>query len=240
MAGRILCCVCVWSMILCTAACADGGAKKEMKEINGIQLSVKEAGAGPDMILVHGRGFRKEGMDAFFDRYQNSFHVISYDVRCHGASENTPEFTLEDCADDLAALVEAYELDQPIVIGFSMGSYITLLTAERHPGIFSRIVLIGTKGSESVSTEQLAAEPDKVRRACLNYDLFPEMEKINVPALVMSGDHDSVNPPEKGQAVAEALPNAHFEVIPHADHVAWFGNAERVFSLTDAFLNQDK
>ena len=221
-----------------SAACAEGGVKREMKEINGIQMSVKEAGSGPDLILVHGRGYYKEGMDAFFERYQKDWHVVSYDVRCHGGSEDTEVFALEDCSDDLAALVEAYGLDHPVVIGFSMGSYITLLTAERHPGLFSGIVLIGTKGSESVSAQQLAAEPDKVRRALLNYDLFPEMDKIDVPALVMTGDGDSVNPPEKGRAVAEALPDARFEVIPHAEHIAWFGNAERVFALTDDFLAQ--
>ena len=222
-----------------SAAQASGSVKQEMKTVNGIQLSVKEAGSGPDMVLVHGRGFRKEGMDAFFERYQTGWHVISYDVRCHGNSEDTDAFTLDDCANDLAALVEIYGLEHPVVIGFSMGSYISLLTAEKHPDLFSRLVLIGTKGREKVSGERLASEPDKVRRALLDYDLFPEMDKITVPALVMTGENDATNPPEKGRAVAEALPDASFEVIPNAEHIAWFGNGQRVFSLVDAFLERE-
>ena len=219
-----------------SAVQAEGKVKMEMKSINGIQISVKEAGSGPDLILVHGRSYRKEGMDAFFEHYQDSFHVISYDVRCHGDSDDSDEFRLEDCADDLAALVEAYGLDHPAVIGFSMGSYITLLTAEKHPDLFSRLILIGTKGSEKVSAERLAAEPDKVRRALLDYDLFPEIEKITIPVLVLTGENDETNPPEKGRAVADALPDASFEIIPNAGHIAWFGGAQMVFTLTDTFL----
>ncbi len=222
--------------LVVSAAQAEGSVKLEMKSINGIQISVKEAGKGPDLILVHGRSYRKEGMDAFFERYRDSFHVISYDVRCHGDSDDPDEFRLEDCADDLAALVEAYGLDHPAVIGFSMGSYITLLTAEKHPEIFSRLILIGSKGSEKASAERLAAEPDKVRRALLDYDLFPDMGKITIPTLVLTGENDTTNPPAKGRAVADALPDASFEIIPNAEHIAWFGGAQTVFALTDAFL----
>ena len=51
--------------LVISAAQAEGSVKLEMKSINGIQISVKEAGKGPDLILVHGRSYRKEGMDAF-------------------------------------------------------------------------------------------------------------------------------------------------------------------------------
>ena len=162
--------------------------------------------------------------------------MISYDVRCHGRSTDTEVFSLDDCAKDLAELVKSYQLNRPQVIAFSMGSYIAELTAEKHPAMFSKMVLIGTKGSEKASAEVLSAEPDKVRKALLDYDLFSQMDKITVPVLLMTGENDTVNPPQKGQAVADALPDAVFYIIPHAEHIAWFGNAQAVFSYTDEFL----
>lgn len=126
----------------------------QLLEVNGIHLSVKEAGAGPDMVLIHGKGYSKENMDILFAHYAPTFHVVSYDVRGHGESDKPAAFTLEDDVADLAALVEKMGLREPVVIGFSMGSYIALKTAEEHPGLFSKIVLIGTKPGGATSSTQ--------------------------------------------------------------------------------------
>lgn len=49
--------------------------------VNGINISLKQAGTGPDMILIHGIFASKEIMNPLFDYYRKSYHVISYDVR---------------------------------------------------------------------------------------------------------------------------------------------------------------
>lgn len=38
---------------------SNGEEQERMLQVNGVSLSVKEAGSGPDMILIHGRGFDK-------------------------------------------------------------------------------------------------------------------------------------------------------------------------------------
>ena len=129
-------------------------------EVNGIHLSVKEAGNGPDMVLIHGKGYSKENMDRLFNNYKDRFHVVSYDVRGHGESDKPEAFTFADDVEDLYQLTIVLGLDKPIAIGFSMGSYIALRTAEDHPGIFSKLVLIGTKpgGQSSIVTIQEEAK----------------------------------------------------------------------------------
>ena len=121
--------------------------KEEMLETGNVRLSVKQAGSGPDMILIHGRTLSKEAMDPLFEYYKDRYHVVSYDVRGHGQTESGGPCTLDDLSDDLTGLIDAYHLEKPIVIGFSMGSYITLRTAERYPDLFQGIVLIGTRGA---------------------------------------------------------------------------------------------
>ena len=126
--------------------------------INGINISVKQAGTGPDMILIHGIFATKEIMNSLFDYYKNDYHVISYDFRGHGESDKPEKFVLEDYSKDLAAIIKYLNLDKPVVVGLSMGSYITLRTAELYPTILSKIVLIGVRGKGEISLMEKAVE----------------------------------------------------------------------------------
>ena len=252
-------------------------------KINGVRIAVSEAGSGQPMILIHGRGYSKEMMGRISAHYAGKYHVFSYDVRGHGESDKPQRFTMDDDAEDLRALIDYYGLEKPAVVGFSMGSYIALKAAEKYPSLFSRIVLIGTKGGGSTSSterirddakmgglsrEQLAelmvrrvfapqvtmeeiaafdreiASPVKltdenqqaITRSMQNFDLMTDACRVEIPALVMTGEFDGMNPPEEGRKVAQALPNARFEVIPGAGHIAFFENPNRVLALMDEFL----
>jgi pimeloyl-ACP methyl ester carboxylesterase len=52
--------------------------------------------------------------------------------------------TLEDCADDAAAVVKELGATSVITVGYSMGGPISLLTAQRHPDLVSGMVLQAT------------------------------------------------------------------------------------------------
>ena len=209
--------------------------QERMLEVGRVRLSVKEAGSGPDMILIHGRTLAKEDMDPLFDHYRDSYHVVSYDVRGHGKTESGGECTLDDLSDDLVGLINAYQLEKPVVIGFSMGSYIALRTAERYPDLFTGIVLIGTRGKGHVTQFSIS---DEVAEAMQSFDNMTDIAKATVPSLVLSGEKDFINPPEEGRKVADALPDAEFKLVPDAQHEAYRTNPEFVFEETDAFLNR--
>lgn len=104
-------------------------------EINGIEISFKKEGTGPDIIFLHGIFASKEIMNPLFNHYKDKYHVISYDLRGHGESGKPEKFNLDNHADDLAAIVNYFNLKKPIVIGLSMGSYVALKTAEKYPDI---------------------------------------------------------------------------------------------------------
>ena len=209
--------------------------REEMLEVGSVRLSVKEAGSGTDMILIHGRTLSKEDMDPLFDRYKERYHVVSYDVRGHGKTESGGTCTLDDLSDDLVGLIDAYQLEKPVVIGFSMGSYIALRTAERYPDLFSGIVLIGTRGKGHVSRFSIS---DEVADAMKNFDNMTDISKAVAPALVLTGENDFINPPEEGENVAKALPDAEFMLVPDAEHEAYKTNPDFVFEQTDIFLER--
>ncbi len=88
-----------------------------------------------------------------------SNRLVAYDVRGHGESEiGQGIFTIEFFVDDLIAMMDHLKIRQAILVGLSMGGYIALRAAERHPNRVKALVLCNTK-----------AEPDsneaKIKRS---------------------------------------------------------------------------
>ena len=66
-----------------------------------------------------------------FPALAGKYHVLAMDVRGHGRGIRSAEpFTLEDCADDAAALLHTLGIRDAIVAGYSMGGPISLLLAQ--------------------------------------------------------------------------------------------------------------
>ena len=108
-----------------------------------------------------------------------------------------------------------------------MGSYITSKAAEKYPDMFSKIVLIGTRGQGDTYPPARKNLRGKRQKRSRNYrfthkfDLMTDIKKVNIPALVITGENDKINPVSEGRKVADALPDAKFFVIPGAEHVAF-------------------
>lgn len=109
-----------------------------------VRDSGPRADAAPTLLLLHGWTV---GADLnFFAVYQQlarSYRVIALDHRGHGRGMRSSEpFSLEDCADDAAALlgVLAVKPGRTIALGYSMGGPVALLLARRHPGVVSALV----------------------------------------------------------------------------------------------------
>lgn len=69
------------------------------------------------------------------------YRVIGLDQRWHGGGIRSPEFALEDCADDVIALADALGVEHFAVAGYSMGGLVAQLVAHRHPERLSGLVL---------------------------------------------------------------------------------------------------
>jgi 3-oxoadipate enol-lactonase len=104
------------------------------------------ASASPAVLLLH--GWTASADINFFPVYASladSYRVIAMDLRGHGRGMRSLEpFTLEDCADDAAALLEQLKAGRVIVVGYSMGGPVGLLLARRHPGQVAAIVMQAT------------------------------------------------------------------------------------------------
>ena len=98
------------------------------------------------MLLLH--GWTASADINFFAVYAclaESYRVIALDQRGHGRGLRSPEpFSLQDCADDAAALLEQLGVGRVIVVGYSMGGPVGMLLARRHPGLVAALVMQAT------------------------------------------------------------------------------------------------
>ena len=68
----------------------------------------------------------------------------------------------------------------------------------------------------------LRSDPDVIQAACMalaGLDLRPELGKVNVPVLVLVGEHDEATPPPMSRELAALLPNARLKIIAGCAHV---------------------
>ena len=71
--------------------------------------------------------------------------VLAIDHRGHGRGLRSEErFTLQDAADDAAALLRTLDAGPAIVVGYSMGGPIAMRLWERHPDVVAGLVLEAT------------------------------------------------------------------------------------------------
>lgn len=99
----------------------------------------------PALVLLHALG--TTGLLTWYPAIRplsEQFRVITLDQRWHGRGICSDEFSLYDCADDVAALLDVLEVDEAIVGGFSMGSIIAQRVWRQHPSRVAGLALAAT------------------------------------------------------------------------------------------------
>lgn len=92
---------------------------------DGGSLSFRDEGQGQALVLLHGWGMRKEVFDSQFAGLAGRFRLIAPDLRGHG--ESTPasnDGAIPTLADDIGRLLEHLDVDQAVIVGWSMGAMV--------------------------------------------------------------------------------------------------------------------
>ena len=142
---------------------AQGGG---LVRARSVELFVERRGRGASVVFLHGladdhRLWRKV-TPQLVDRYE----VVVVDSPGHGQSGPIPDgVPLEWFADEVHGLVEAMRLDQPVVVGLSMGGGIAQYLASRHPGLLRGLVLVSTSPAHPEATrERFLSRADRAER----------------------------------------------------------------------------
>ncbi len=142
--------------------------------VNGLEMYYEIHGAGEPIVLLHGALSTIDVPGGvLLALLAQERQVIAVEQQAHGRTADIDRpITYEHMADDTAALIDHLGLNQPDVVGFSMGGTTAMGMAIRHPGLARRYVTISSpfnyeagfrpenlEGSRAVSAEALAGTP---------------------------------------------------------------------------------
>ena len=166
--------------------------------------------------------------------------------------------TIREYADLVGTAVDELGLDDPVVVGHSMGTQIVVDLASRRPDL-TTVVLIGPVVdpahrnvlSQGVRFARAAwHEPGRVKFLALSayvlcgvrwfsrilpkmmtYPIEQHLPAITADTLVIRGEHDAVAPREWVRRVGELLPSSRLWEMPGAAHSVMHAHAEEVAKL---------
>ena len=136
----------------------------------GVALNVVERGSGPSVLLVHGMASDAQALAPLATALVAQARVIAYDRRGYGSS-GAPEpyqaTTVEEQAEDAAAVLRRLEAGPALVCGDGFGALIALDLMKRHRALVRGAVLSNPPLFMFVpaATEQLAAQRAELEAA---------------------------------------------------------------------------
>jgi len=116
-----------------------------------MNLTSKESGFGYPIVLIHGFCENKSIWDGFLPSLSVSNQVICIDLPGFGTSPSLPETNIESVAAAVYDYLKSKDIFECIMIGHSLGGYVTLAIEEQFPnflksyGLFHSTALADTE-----------------------------------------------------------------------------------------------
>lgn len=181
------------------------------------RLSVREAGSGTPLVLLHAFPLSSRMWQGQLDELPGSdgsaARVIAVDLRGFGGTDlGRDEPSIDLLADDVALLLDRAGLDRAVVGGLSMGGYVAMAMARRHPERLSGLLLADTRAT--ADTEQARTNRERIAAAVLARNSVQLLLDEQVPSPLLGPTTVRERP-----RVAERLRSMVEEATPAA--VAW-------------------
>ncbi|MGW3039180.1 alpha/beta fold hydrolase [Kitasatospora sp. NPDC001159] len=172
-------------------------------------VSVRESGTGIPLVLLHAfplnASMWSTQLDALPGLTGDEVRVLAPDQRGFGGTElGADEPSLDLVADDLALLLDAAGIDRAVVAGLSMGGYVALAFARRHPQRLAGLLLANTRAT--ADTDAARANRERIAAAVTARDSVQLLLDEKVAAGQLGPDSQHLV--ERVQAMVAAAPPA--------------------------------
>jgi len=151
----------------------------------------RKLGRGHPVLLIHGFCETHEIWNGFADKLAEKFEVSAIDLPGFGASPMlTKPFSIEDAGVAVGNWIDQSNLKLPIVIGHSLGGYVTLAMARKFPTKFAGIVLF--QSTAYPDSEERKVNRNRVIEFVKTHGTDPFIDTF-VPGLFFDKSHPAIS-----------------------------------------------
>jgi pimeloyl-ACP methyl ester carboxylesterase len=107
-----------------------------------IKLAFREIGEGPTLLILHGLFGSSDNWQTFAKMISDRYRVISLDIRNHGLSPHTDDFSYELITSDIIEFARDQGLDSFYLMGHSLGGKAAAHFALHYPEKVSKLIVL--------------------------------------------------------------------------------------------------
>jgi len=160
----------------------------KLATINGIDIAYHDEGAGQPILFIHAFPLHSALWERQITAFSPHHRVIAPDLRGLGASaRGSGAASLDQHADDMAALLGHLGIEKATVVGLSMGGYICFALWRRHRERIAALILADTRaGADSEEGKQGREKNAQLAEAhgpgAIADQMLPKLLSPNAPA----------------------------------------------------------
>lgn len=99
-------------------------------------ITYTETGQGDTLVLLHGFTESQSMWDGFVHKLSDAFRVVTIDLPGHGQSDCLGDIhTMDDMAGSVKFVLDHLQINACVIIGHSMGGYVSLALSRLYPGL---------------------------------------------------------------------------------------------------------
>jgi pimeloyl-ACP methyl ester carboxylesterase len=139
-------------------------------EVNGINLYYETDGTGRPLILLHGGLGSGEMFEPILPALTERHQVIRVDLQGHGRTADIDRpIDIRLMADDIAALIDHLVLEEPDLVGYSLGGGVAFFTAVKYPQKVGKLVMAAANIRRDAIPPEMLAQQAQVSSAAVEF-----------------------------------------------------------------------
>lgn len=224
------------------------------------RLSVRSAGQGPDVVLIHGLGASSRYFTPLANLLATDHRVIIPELPGHGKNlDDGRPVTVARFAHEVALALRQLKAENVVLVGHSMGAQVAIEIARSWPDMVKHLVVAAPAVNDREDTlfrqtrrllEDFPNELNSVKailavdylrcgipwwakscRQMLDYPTIDLLGTVRCPVDVVCGTRDSLSPPEFGLRLTAKAPGSRLTILPRAAHGFNFSHAPELAGL---------
>lgn len=179
------------ALLMASPAFAQVEPQGQTVTVNGMEMYYEVSGEGEPLIVLHGAYMNIPAMGGIIPRLAEAHKVYALEFQGHGRTNDIDRpITYPNLADDVAAFMDAVDLEKADVFGYSMGAGAGLQLAIRHPDKVDQLIAASVsydvEGWQPAMVEMIPSMSPEMFVGTPMEDAYRELavDKEGFPALV--------------------------------------------------------